>query len=42
MACTMTMDLMGIKPEKLTDGVELGGVATYLEKADNAGYNVLI
>lgn len=41
-ACTMTMDLMGIKPEELIDGVELGGVATYLEKADNAGYNVFI
>jgi peroxiredoxin family protein/TusA-related sulfurtransferase len=41
-ACTMTMDLMGIKPEELIDGVELGGVASYLEKADNAGYNVFI
>jgi peroxiredoxin family protein len=33
-ACQMTMDLMGIKPEELIDGVELGGVATMLNEAD--------
>jgi NADPH-dependent 2,4-dienoyl-CoA reductase/sulfur reductase-like enzyme/peroxiredoxin family protein/TusA-related sulfurtransferase/rhodanese-related sulfurtransferase len=41
-ACTMSMDIMGIKKEELIDGVEFGGVAYYLEKADNAGYNLFI
>ncbi len=41
-ACSMSMDIMGIKREELIDGVEIGGVATYLEKADNAGYNIFI
>lgn len=29
-ACTMTMDIMGLKQEELLDGVELGGVAAYV------------
>ena len=36
-ACQMSMELMGIAPEELIDGVELGGVATMLgstEKSD--------
>ena len=41
-ACSMSMDIMGIKKEELIDGVEIGGVASYLEKADNAGYNIFI
>lgn len=41
-ACTMSMDIMGIKKEELIDGIEFGGVAYYLEKADNAGYNIFI
>jgi peroxiredoxin family protein len=41
-ACAMSMDIMGIKKEELIDGVEVGGVATYLEKADNAAYNLFI
>ncbi len=31
--CTMTMDLLGIAPSDLIDGVELGGVATFLGEA---------
>ena len=31
-ACTMSMDVMGVKKEELLDNVTLGGVATYLEK----------
>lgn len=31
--CTMTMDLLGIAPGDLVDGVELGGVATFLGEA---------
>lgn len=29
-ACTMTMDLLGIRKEELIDGVKLGGVATFI------------
>ncbi|HVP21588.1 MAG TPA: DsrE/DsrF/DrsH-like family protein [Anaerolineaceae bacterium] len=32
-ACQMTMDIMGIKKEELIDGVEIGGVATFLNYA---------
>ena len=32
-ACQMSMDLMGITREELMDGVEFGGVATYLGDA---------
>ena len=41
-ACTMTMDLMGIKREELIDGVEEGGVAAYLDKAGSANMNLFI
>ncbi|MFP4691468.1 MAG: FAD-dependent oxidoreductase [Bacteroidales bacterium] len=41
-ACTMSMDVMGITKEELIDGVEFGGVATYLERADEAGLNLFI
>ncbi len=32
-ACQMTMDIMGIKKEELIDGIEIGGVATFLNYA---------
>jgi NADPH-dependent 2,4-dienoyl-CoA reductase/sulfur reductase-like enzyme/peroxiredoxin family protein/rhodanese-related sulfurtransferase/TusA-related sulfurtransferase len=35
-ACTMTMDLLGIREEDLIDGVELGGVATFLGEANES------
>jgi len=41
-ACSMSMDIMGIKKEELIDGVEIGGVANYLEKADQSNYNLFI
>ncbi|HYE12025.1 MAG TPA: DsrE/DsrF/DrsH-like family protein [Patescibacteria group bacterium] len=41
-ACTMSMDVMGIKKEELVEGVELAGVATYLGEADNANVNLFI
>ena len=41
-ACTMTMDIMGIKKEELIDGIEEGGVATYLGSADKANVNLFI
>lgn len=42
MACTMSMDVMGIKKEELIDGVELAGVGTYLGAADDASSNLFI
>jgi NADPH-dependent 2,4-dienoyl-CoA reductase/sulfur reductase-like enzyme/peroxiredoxin family protein/rhodanese-related sulfurtransferase/TusA-related sulfurtransferase len=41
-ACSMTMDLMGIKREELIDGVEEGGVAAYLDRAGSANVNLFI
>lgn len=41
-ACQMSMDLMGIRQEELIDGVEIGGVATYLGAAENADTNLFI
>jgi len=41
-ACQMSMDVMGIKKEELIDGVKIGGVATYLEKAENSNTNLFI
>ncbi len=41
-ACTMSMDVMGIKPEEIIDGVEYAGVATYLGEADQANVNLFI
>jgi len=41
-ACTMSMDVMGIKKEEIIDGVEFAGVATYLGEADNANVNLFI
>jgi len=35
-ACSMSMDVMGIRAEELIDGVEFAGVATYLGEADEA------
>lgn len=41
-ACTMSMDLMGIKKEELLDGIEYGGVGTYLAENENAGTTLFI
>ncbi|MBI9107329.1 MAG: FAD-dependent oxidoreductase [Spirochaetales bacterium] len=41
-ACNMSMDLMGIKAEELIDGIELGGVAAYLDAAEDANVNLFI
>ena len=41
-ACTMSMDVMGVKKEELMDNVSLGGVATYLEKAEESNLNLFI
>ena len=42
LACTMSMDVMGIKAEELVDGLEYVGVASYLAEADEANVNLFI
>ena len=41
-ACTMSMDVMGIKEEELIDGIELAGVASYLGAAETSDTNLFI
>ena len=41
-ACQMSMDVMGIKREELLDNVTVGGVATYMERAEKAGVNLFV
>lgn len=41
-ACSMSMDLMGIKKEEFIDGVEIGGVASYLGATEDSGLNLFI
>ncbi len=41
-ACQMSMDVMGVKREELLDQVTIGGVATYMERAENANVNLFI
>ena len=41
-ACQMSMDVMGVKREELLDEVSIGGVATYMNRADEANVNLFI
>ncbi len=41
-ACAMSMDIMGIKPEELIDGIEIAGVATYLGDTTESNHNLFI
>lgn len=41
-ACQMSMEVMGIGPEELLEGVNVGGVAAYLERAEEANVNLFI
>ena len=41
-ACQMSMDVMGIKREELLDNVVVGGVATYMDRAEQANVNLFI
>jgi NADPH-dependent 2,4-dienoyl-CoA reductase/sulfur reductase-like enzyme/peroxiredoxin family protein/rhodanese-related sulfurtransferase/TusA-related sulfurtransferase len=41
-ACQMSMDVMGIKKEELVDGIEIGGVATYMSAASESNINLFI
>ena len=41
-ACTMSMDIMGIKEEELIDNIDYAGVGTYLGEADESNVNLFI
>jgi len=41
-ACTMSMDVMGVAKEELIDGVELGGAATFLGEASRSRVSLFI
>lgn len=41
-ACSMSMDIMGLKAEEFIDGVEIAGVASYLAAAEEADTNLFI
>ncbi|MHA6507728.1 FAD-dependent oxidoreductase [Tessaracoccus sp. Y1736] len=41
-ACTMTMDLLGMAESDLIEGIELGGVATFLGEAQKSGTTLFI
>lgn len=41
-ACQMSMDVMGLQPEELLDGVKFGGVGYYLGEAEESNVNLFI
>lgn len=41
-ACTMTMDLLGLKEEELFENIEYAGVAAYLANAEDGNVNLFI
>lgn len=41
-ACTMTMDLLGLQEKELIDGLEYAGVAAYLADAEQGHVNLFI
>lgn len=41
-ACTMTMDLLGLQKAELLDEIEYAGVAAYLGDAENGNVNLFI
>lgn len=41
-ACTMSMDIMGIREEELIPGVEFAGVGAYLGDAEESNVNLFI
>jgi peroxiredoxin family protein/rhodanese-related sulfurtransferase/TusA-related sulfurtransferase len=40
--CSMSMDVMGMKPEELVDGIEIGGVAAFLGQAEESNVTLFI
>lgn len=41
-ACTMTMDLLGLQKEELVEGIEYAGVAAYIGDAEEGNINLFI
>lgn len=41
-ACQMSMDVMGVDKEELLDNVTIGGVATYMNRAEDSSLNLFI
>ena len=41
-ACQMSMDVMGVNRDELLDNVTIGGVASYMERAEKANVNLFI
>ncbi|RDU23530.1 FAD-dependent oxidoreductase [Anaerosacchariphilus polymeriproducens] len=41
-ACTMSMDVMGIQKDELIDGIDYAGVASYLSDAEDSNVNLFI
>ncbi|OQB24781.1 MAG: hypothetical protein BWY11_00842 [Firmicutes bacterium ADurb.Bin182] len=41
-ACSMSLDVMGLKPEELIDGVKLGGAAAMLANAEESDMSLFI
>jgi NADPH-dependent 2,4-dienoyl-CoA reductase/sulfur reductase-like enzyme/peroxiredoxin family protein/TusA-related sulfurtransferase/rhodanese-related sulfurtransferase len=41
-ACQMSMDIMGVSREELIDGVDIGGVASYLDAAESSSLNLFV
>jgi peroxiredoxin family protein len=41
-ACTMSMDIMGIHPEELVEGLDFAGVGAYIGEAEKASMNLFI
>jgi len=41
-ACSMSMDVMGLRQEELLDGVEIGGAATFLAEADQSNVTLFV
>lgn len=41
-ACQMSMDIMGVDKTELIEGVHIGGVANYLEEAEQSNLNLFV
>jgi len=41
-ACSMSMDVMGIRKDELIDGVQIGGVGTFLAAAEKSNMTLFI
>ncbi|MCK5946007.1 MAG: DsrE/DsrF/DrsH-like family protein, partial [Mycoplasmataceae bacterium] len=41
-ACTMSMDLMGLRKEELVEGIDFGGAAAYVSESDDSNLTIFI